>query len=255
MKVFLGALRLQVQLVRNNPDYLLDVATAPVYTVIFLAITQHAGRPDLIPHAVLAPTLITLWSQSLLTSGEVIDSDRHYGVLEPLVGTPASLYPIVLGRVSGVTVVSLLSFAESWITARLLFDVTVGVPHPLVFAVALVATAFAMAATATIMAGLFVRTRTARTFQNSLSYPFYIAGGVLVPVALLPDWLEPLTRVVFLSWSSDLLRDTLRESAVTDPAMRVLVILLLGVAALWLGRKLIDQVVDRSRRTGSMAHV
>ena len=53
------------------------------------------------------------------------------------------------------------------------------------------------------MATVFVLARTAMLFTNALGYPFYILGGVLVPVAFLPGWLRPVSRLVFLSWSSD----------------------------------------------------
>jgi ABC-2 type transport system permease protein len=255
MSAFIAAFRFQLQLIRNDLDYLLDIATAPVYTVIFLSIVEHAGRPDLAVHAVLAPALITLWWQSLSTSGEVIDSDRWYGVLEPLVATPASLYTVVLGRISGVTMLSLFAFVESWVTARILFGITVPVPHPWLFAVAIVVTGFAMSGTAAVMAGLFVRTRTARTFQNSLSYPFFVLGGVIVPVALLPDWIEPLTRVVFLSWSADLLRDTLTTGPVVDPTVRLGIIFALGAVGALIGRKLIDALLDRVRALGTLSEV
>jgi ABC-2 type transport system permease protein len=255
MLAFRAALRFQLLLIKNNPDYLLDIATAPIYTVIFLSVVQSAGRPDLAAHAVLAPALITLWWQSLMTSGEVIDSDRHYGVLEPLIATPASLHSIVLGRIAGVTLLSLFAFVESWLAARLLFGVTVGIPHPLLFFVALVVTAFAMAGTSAIMAGLFVRARTARTFQNSLSYPFFVLGGVMVPVALLPDWIEPLSRIVFLSWSSDLLRDSLGAGPVNNAAARIGIILVLGVVGIAVGRWLIGSLLERVRALGTLSQV
>ncbi|HWC14860.1 MAG TPA: ABC transporter permease [Actinomycetota bacterium] len=255
MSAFWAALRFQLQLMRSNPDYLLDIATAPVYTVIFLSIVKHADRPDLIAHAVLAPALITLWWQSLMASGEVIDTDRYYGVLEPLLATPSSLHSIVLGRIAGVTLLSLVAFAESWLTARVLFGITVQISHPGWFAIALIATTAAMAGTSTIMAGLFVRTRTARTFQNSLSYPFFVLGGVMVPVALLPDWAETLSRVVFLSWSADLLRDSLAAAPVENPIGRVMIVLTLGIVGAALGKKLIDELLERVRGLGTLSQV
>lgn len=36
--------RLQVAIIRNNPDYFLDLATAPLFAVIFLALVRNAGR-------------------------------------------------------------------------------------------------------------------------------------------------------------------------------------------------------------------
>ena len=56
------------------------------------------------------------------------------------------------------------------------------------------------------MASLFVLARNAVTFSNSASFPFYVLGGILVPVSLLPHWVRRSSSIVFLSWSADLLR-------------------------------------------------
>lgn len=88
---------------------------------------------------------------------------------------------MVLSRVWVTTAISLLTVGEVAAVAVLGFGTVPRVPHPVVFAVGLLATAVATAGTATLMAALFVATRTARTFQNSLSYPVLLLGGVFAP--------------------------------------------------------------------------
>jgi ABC-2 type transport system permease protein len=252
MREFGAAFRLQLRIIRNDPDYLMPLATVPLFTITFLAIVRHAGRGDLLEYALMAPVLIALWAMALLASGEVIAADRYEGTLEPAVAAPASFSAIVLGRIFAVTATSLVALSEVWLVARLLFDVTVTVEHPLAFLLTLAATTFAMAGTATIMASLFVLTRSARTFQNSLSYPFYVLGGVIVPVSFLPDWLEPLSGAVFLSWSADLLRDSLDAEAVSRLAVRLGAVTLLGAVGFVIGHLLLEQILRRARSTGEI---
>ncbi|MDX1450897.1 MAG: ABC transporter permease, partial [Acidimicrobiia bacterium] len=104
------------------------------------------------------------------------------------------------------------------------------------------------------MATVFTAARSARTFQNSLSYPFYVLGGVLVPVEMLPGWVQPLSRGVFLSWSSDLLRDSLAYPPVASLGFRVAVILLLGLVGFGLGWWLMGRVIDRLKRIGTVKY-
>jgi ABC-2 type transport system permease protein len=191
---------------------------------------------------------------ALLVAGELIDSERWSGTLEALVATPASFPLIITGRIAAVTVVSLLAFVESWLVAWALFGITVAVLHPVVFAAAIGVTAFAMAGTASMMSAVFVLARSARIFQNTLSYPFYVLGGVLVPVSLLPGWLEPLSRVVFLSWSADLLRDSLTSGTVPDVALRLTAVLGLGAAGLLAGVLLLRRVLTRVRTLGTLTY-
>jgi ABC-2 type transport system permease protein len=75
-----------------------------------------------------------------------------------------------------------------------------------------------------------------------------------VPIALLPDWLESISRLVFLSWSSDLLRDALSPAPIADLAPRLLAILILGTAAYLLGVALVRRTVNRLRHTGSLSY-
>jgi ABC-2 type transport system permease protein len=121
-----------------------------------------------------------------------------------------------------------------------------------VFAATLLLTAFAMTTTALFMANLFVLARSAVTFSNSASYPFYVLGGILVPVALLPGWLQPFSKVVFLSWSADALRGSLAKAPVPHAALNLTMIFLLGCAALVVASVLMDRILHKVRQTGEL---
>ena len=254
MRVFGAAVLLQLRIVRSDPDYLMPLVTVPLFSITFLAIVRQAGRDDLTGYALMAPVLIALWQLSLLDSGEVIAEDRWQGVLEAVIAAPANIAVVVVARVLAVSGLSLVAFVEVWLVARLVFGVAIEIHHPLVFALTLAASVLAMSGTALIMAALFVLARSARTFQNSLSYPFYVLGGVLVPVSFLPDWLEPLSSGVFLSWSADLLRDSLAAGSVSDVPARVAMILALGAAGAAVGGVLLRLILRRVRTTGSLAY-
>src|SRR5688500_3191701 len=201
----------------------MPLATIPLFAITFLAIVRHAGRDDLTAYAVMAPVLIALWALALLDSGEIVEGDRWQGVLEPAVAAPASFSLVVLGRVLAVPTIGLFAFAAP--------------------------------GAAVIMAALFVRSLTPRTFRNSLSFPFYVLGGVLVPVSFLPDWLEPVSRAIFLSWSADLLRDSLDAAAVDDVAARLGIVVLLGAVGFAIGYALLARILHRARTEGSLGLV
>lgn len=255
MRVFAAAFRLQVQVIRSDPDYVMPLVTVPLFTIVFLAIVEHAGRSDLHAYVVLAPVLIALWALSLYVSGEIVDADRSQGVLESAVAAPAAFPLVLLARVLAVTAVALLAVPEVWLVARVLFGVELTLHHPELFVGTLVLTVFATSGAGVIMASLFVVARNVRNFQNALTYPVYVLAGVLVPVSVLPDWIEPLSRVVFLSWSADLLRDALQPAAVADAAPRLAAIVALGIANFAVGYALLTRMLRRVRVTGTLGHV
>lgn len=254
LRTALAGARLQLQLVRRDIGDLMDLALTPLFAVIFLAIVQHAERPDLLGHAILAPVLIALWSKALYVSGEIIEKDRVAGTLEPTVAAPGLVHAALLGRIAAVSAFSLFALASTWLVAWLVFGLAVPIHHPLAFAAAFGATLVATAGTSVVMSAVFVLARSARTFQNSLSYPFYVLGGILVPVALLPAWVQPLSRLVYLSWAADLLRDTLATDPVTAFWPRLAVILLLGAVGFGLGRYLLDRILRRVRVLGTITY-
>lgn len=253
MSALLAGWRRQWDILTGVSDYWMTLATNPLTAVVFLAIVRNAGRDDLLGHAVLAPALLGMWAMSLFISGEVISRDRDFGLLEATLATPSSYGLVTLGRIGLVTAVALIGFAESWLVALLLFGVAIPIPHPLAFVAGIFASAFAMTGTALVMSALFIRSTSVRRFQNTLSYPFYVLGGIMVPVALLPGWVQPVSRVVFLSWSSDLLRDSLSADPVEHLALRLGMIVALGTAALVVGSVMVKRMIDRLRRTGEVA--
>lgn len=250
----IGAIRLQLQLVASDRGYLNEIIANPFFAVIFLGVVRAARRDDLTSFAIVAPVLITQWAMALEISGNVVDADRHEGVLEGVVAAPTPFATVVLGRVAAVSALSLVAVVETWLVARLGFGVRIELHHPAVLAATLVVTSLAMTGTALGMAGVFVLARTARTFQNTLNYPFYLLGGVLVPVSFLPEWVRPLSRAIFLSWSADLLRASLRPAPVHDVLPRLGVILLLGACGLVAGRAVLAVVLRRVRVLGTLGH-
>jgi ABC-2 type transport system permease protein len=254
MSVLAAASRLQLATFRRSAGDLMALVTAPLFTLIFLAIAANAGRTDLAPYAVVAPGIIAMLVMALLVAGEVIDRERWGGTLELALAAPAPLALVLLGRVATVTVVSLVGIVESWLVAYLSFGILVPIPHPFVFAASLAAAAVSMAGTSVVFAAVFIWTRSARTFQNSLSYPLFLLGGAMVPVALLPDVLHPVSRAVFLSWATDLLRDSLTAGPVDHVLPRLGAVLALGAVGYAAGFVLLTWVVNRARATGRVGY-
>lgn len=254
MRSLWGSFRLQLQIVASDRGYLNEILTNPFFAIIFLGIVRAARRDDLTSFAIVAPVLITLWAMALEISGDIVDSDRGVGVLESVVASPAGFPVAVTGRVLAVTLLSSVAVVETGLVARLGFGVDLAVHHPLVAAATLAATALATAGTALLMAGLFVMARTARTFQNTMNFPVYLLAGVIVPISFLPAWIRPISRVLFLSWSADLLRASLSPGPVADLALRLGAIVGLGVAGAVAGRVALAAVLRRVRALGTLGY-
>jgi ABC-2 type transport system permease protein len=248
---FAAGFRLQIAFYRHYPDMLIPLLTGPLYTVIFTMVLRHGGRVDLGAYAVIAPFLMSLWWFALFQGGWVITTDRWEGTIDYLVAAPAGFASVILGRISTMMAAGLACFAEVWLIGVALgIDVTVH--HPLIFAATILLTAFAMTTTSLLLANLFVLARSAATFSNSMSYPFYLLSGILVPIAVLPDWVQPVSNVIFLSWSARSLRDSLAAAPVDDAGGTLAMILLLGCAALAVATVLMARILRHVRQNGEL---
>jgi ABC-2 type transport system permease protein len=215
-------------------------------------IFRHAGRQDLTAYAAIAPVFIALWWLALFNSGWTITTERWNGTIEMLVAAPSSFAANIFGRITTTTLVGVVSFVETWGVARLIFGTKVTIHHVWPFLATVVVTLAAMAGTAVAMAALFVLARNATTFSNSASFPFYVLGGILVPVSVLPHWIQPLSSAVFLSWSADLLRAALRPTQMHDFAFRLGMVGLLGGCGLAVGVWSMRVILVRVRASGEL---
>jgi ABC-2 type transport system permease protein len=253
VRYVLAGFGMQLAVSRRSPAQFLVLVTAPLFSAIFLSIVRLHGESGHVANAVIGPGLIGLWAISLDVAASVLSEDRFAGRLELLLGAPAPLSMVVLGRILAVSVAGMLTFVESWLVARVGFGLTVPIERPLLAAGALAATCLATAGTATALAGAFMLSRNLHVYQNSMSYPIYILGGVVVPIATLPGWLGPLSKVVYLSWGAGLLRDAASSASPGDVAGRFAMLLLLGLIGFAVGVALTNRIRDRLRRTASAA--
>lgn len=246
---------MQIGLAFRTPNYWMTQITTIPQVVIFLSVVEAFDRPDLTANALLAPILITIWATSLWTGGSVMRDDRWAGRLEIHVAAPASYGLVVVARVAAVILLSLLAIPITLLTAASTYGLEVTVHHPWLLALALLVTAAAVVGTGIIFSSMTLLSRAAITFQSAASYPFLLLGGVFVPLELLPGWVQPVGRLVFLSWSSDLIREAVTRPAVDRVAWRLAIVAGLGAAGFLVGQWLVRAIIDRVRVTGELSSI
>lgn len=242
--------RAQLRHLFARPDSLQALLTTPLLTAVFLTLADTSSTGGPASYAVLAPALMALWTSLLGAAGSTITEERNNGTLELVVASPANLFLFVLRRLSLSAVIGAVALAEAWVVAAVGFGQVVRIEAPLPFLAAAVLTVAGMVSTAGALASVFVLVPSARILQNALNYPFFLLGGVLVPLALLPDALAAPGRLVFLSYGSDLLRAGI-AGAPTRPLTWVMLVLL-GAGALAGGAVAFRRVVDRARVEGTL---
>ncbi len=252
LRLILATARTQVRMAVRSIEDLTFLMVMPLQTLVAMAILVEAGRLDLAGYALTASLLFTVGQMGFFVSSEIVSRDRSHQVLELLVATPSPYFILLGTRTLIMTSLGLVGFVESWLIARFVFGVHVVVYHPGILALTLVATALAGGGTAILTAALFSLARTVRTLQNAVNGPFYLLGGVLVPVTFLPAWLQPVSPFIFFYWSANLVRDSLEAPVLHDVAWRLAALLFLGLAAAVGGGLVLVRMLYQLRREGRL---
>jgi ABC-2 type transport system permease protein len=88
-----------------------------------------------------------------------------------------------------------------------LFGIPITIVHPLAFAVSIPACIVAIGLLGLITAATFVLYRSAFALGISMQYPVWIATGLLVPLAVLPSWLGPVSWLLAPTWGFRAIRE------------------------------------------------
>ena len=102
--------------------------------------------------------------------------------------------------------IGLYAVAMTLIWGRVLFGMALHIVHPAAFLVALPATTVALGLLGLVLASTFILYRNANAFSNLLEYPVWLVTGLLVPISLLPGWVEPLSWVLAPTWGVKAIR-------------------------------------------------
>jgi ABC-2 type transport system permease protein len=187
------------------------VLIAVIQPVIFASIAffmvETGAREGTLLYVALGAGLMGIWSSTLFGSGGAIQWQRWQGTLEVLVASPASFLLVLAPLTLATASIGFYSIVMTLVWGRLFFGVPLEFEHPVQFAVALPATVGSLGLLGLVLASTFVLYRNANAFSNLLEYPVWLVTGLLVPVSLLPGWVEPISWALAPTWGVRAIRD------------------------------------------------
>jgi ABC-2 type transport system permease protein len=192
-----------------DPQWLIPNVILPfIITMVALIMFQSVQGDDsnFVLYAVLGGGMMSMWGNTLYSSGWSIAFDRWNGTLEEVLATPSSLVWIIMGRSLWNALVGILNGVLILIIAVMFFDVNLQLANPFLFFFAFFMTLLSLSALGMLFSSAFVLTRQAGVLTNGLEYPIYIGTGCMFPIALLPFWTHPLSLSLGPTWGIDAIR-------------------------------------------------
>jgi ABC-2 type transport system permease protein len=218
-------------------------------TVAFFMFRTGHGASTLGPIG-LAAAVMGIWTATSTPASSALQRERWFGTLELLVVAPRHLALILLPITLAASTIGLYCVAGTLLWARALFGIHITIVHPLLFAVGLIATVVTIGTLGFLMAVCFVGSRRAWAIGSALEYPVWLVCGFLVPVSILPGWVQPISWVLGPTWGMRAIREAAYGGAPIGPLLLALALagiyLALGVAVLRI-------VLDSARRHATLS--
>ncbi len=217
------------------------IANPILNTVLLYEMFKNSGQENFTSYVILGSGLMAIWGCICFSSAGDINRERSMGTLRIIFVAPVRFSTVLLGKILGNTILSLVSLLISLATAVVLYRTPVTLNSPGYFLLALFALIGSFVVISTVIACLLTLSRRTTLYMNCIEMPFILLCGFSFPIEVLPKWIQPVSRLLSPTWAVELLR--LSVDGVTQPriffeklavlfALSVLYVLL----AMWLYR-------------------
>jgi ABC-2 type transport system permease protein len=254
LAVLVASAVLQVRYVLVNLFMLFTVLVQPFFIVVTaMFMLRHGASFDPV-FVVVGSALTGMWSLVLFDGNWMIGTERSLGTLELLVAAPSSVMLVIAGRLIGTILLSLSSMLVCFAVGVWLFGYEVTITEPAAFVVSTILGLAALWATGLLIAPIGFMSRAASSFLSVAQDPVYIFGGFLFPILVLPTWLHPFSYVLPPFWAALVLH----ASSSGRPDLQLLLplwamLVLSTIASVLIARPIFALLLDRARRTGTLA--
>jgi ABC-2 type transport system permease protein len=212
------------------------ILTSVIQPIIFATIAffmfKSGRRAESLLYAALGAGLMGIWSSTLFGAGGAITWQRWEGTLELLVAAPAPMIQIILPLTVATSTIGIYSIVATLFWGKLFFGIPLEFSNPAMFAVAVPTTVLSIGLLGLVLGSTFVLYRNANALSNLLEYPVWLVTGLLVPLGLLPGWIEPLSWLLAPTWGAEAIRATALGGDATLPLAMCVV---LGIAYCFIG--------------------
>jgi ABC-2 type transport system permease protein len=133
----------------------------------------------------------------------------------------------------------------------LLFGMPIESTYPLLLPLSLLAAVVSLASLGMLIATTFVLYRHASALSNMLEYPIWLIAGLLVPVATLPFWVQPMSWLLAPTWGMEAIRGA--AIGTQPPILAIVLCFALAVVYYLAARITLVFVLAKARRDATLA--
>ena len=191
----------------------LFVIQPAVFSAVGMLLAHAAGNamPDLV-YTVIGGGIMGMWSGLVFTSTYDIVSDRRYGTLELIVGSPTSLATVEAIRTLTNVLSGLFSLSLAFLAALAIFGYSLNGVNLWGAGISLLLLLFALWCMGVFLANFLAWSRLSGTLIDFLEMPVAFLCGFMYPIRVLPVWLQVLSSFLPIRWALQAMNESLLGS-------------------------------------------
>ncbi len=253
MRVILSTVRIEFLTYLVKPVWIVEFLLAPVvYSIVTLIIFKRANLENYILYVLIGSGALGMWTGTLFAGQRAIERERHAGTIEYVLVTPSSLQLIVVGKTVASSLIGLTTLVVILGVFAWSLDAPITVAHPVAFLVALGGMLLTLSVMGVMLSTFFVLSRSAGALVNALSRSVFVLCGIMFPVALLPDWVKPVSYILSPTWGVEAARKAALEGITPDFYTDIAVLFLLTAVYAVVTHFLFQRVVYMAKGTGEV---
>lgn len=243
-----------VRILLASEFFILTTFIAPLIfaTLAFFLFQSGGGTAgQTLLYVALGAGMMGVWSTTLFGCGGAIAWQRWEGTLELLVNAPSRYDYILVGQTLGAVVFGFYGIVATLAWGVLLFGMPIEASYPLILPLSLVAAIVSLGSLGMLIATTFVLYRHANALGNLLEYPIWLITGLLVPLATLPWWVQPISWLLAPTWGMEAIREATIGTA--PPILAIVMCFALAVVYYVAARVTLVFVLAKARRDATLS--
>lgn len=219
---------------------LLSIGTAWIlyYKVFHGKIASEFGQvayTDYLTFVIVGNAVFVYIYASVFTTGRALFFSRLEGVLDLLFLTPMSRFAFMVGATSMGMLNATLDFLVL-IVIGLVFGVNLSSLNVFVFFSGLILTLVALFGLGLVVNGVTLTLRDRVNTANFLQTVLYTFSGVVVPLEMMPEWAQLVSKVSPLTYGLRIIRGSFRNGIVlSDFQEEIFILIVMGVILISIG--------------------
>ena len=207
LQIIVSTMQLQMKQSFARPMFRFCLICNPIVNTIFLyEMFLNKGMDAFLNHVVLGAGLMGIWGCICFSSVGDINRERWSGTLPIIYVAPGGFGLIIFGKVLGNTIMSLLTFVLSYVTAGVISGQWLKIVHIGYFLLSLLLMILCFVVVSLCFAYIMMLSRKTELYMNLIEIPLVFICGFTFPVEILPGWAQSVSNVLAPTWAVKLLR-------------------------------------------------